>query len=126
MTVLLNDTDQDCGALRLCPGSHREPYHSPVREKKAGHFSTEQRRLGADMVSRYAPIDAVGKKGDAYIFHMNMFHSSGANVSERTRYSAILRFHRMLANDYVPFRSIEKYNDYRLRVVESKFSRARA
>ena len=46
------------------------------------------------------------------MMHMDTFHRSGHNVSERIRFSAIFRFHRMMADDYVPFGLLYEYNPY--------------
>ena len=60
--------------------------------------------------------------GDAYLFDMNTFHRSGRNVSDRIRFSALMRFHRVFADDYVPHRWVETYNQHVLKAVEAKFS----
>ena len=122
MTVLLSDTDDDIGAMQICPGSHLEKFYPPTEQVKTDHFSTEQRRIDESLVSRYAPISAVGKIGDAYLFDMNTFHRSGRNISSRIRFSALMRFHRMFADDYVPHRWVETYNQYVLKTVETRFS----
>ncbi len=122
MSVLLNDTDETLGALRLCPGSHREGFLPLVQHEKRDGFSTEQRGIDPKCVEKYPELVMEGRKGDVLFFDMNMFHRSGANRSSRIRYSAILRFHRMLADDYVPFRSGAEYNKWVLEQVEKRFA----
>jgi ectoine hydroxylase-related dioxygenase (phytanoyl-CoA dioxygenase family) len=122
MTLFLSDTDEEVGAMQICPGSHLEKYHPPVEQVKTDHYSTEQRRIDESLVARYTPISAVGKAGDAYLFDMNTFHRSGRNTSDRIRFSALMRFHRMFADDYVPHRWVETYNQHVLKAVEAKFS----
>jgi hypothetical protein len=122
MTVLLNNTDDATGAMQICPGSHLEKYHVPKEQVKADHYSTEQRSVDERLVSRYSPVSATGQTGDAYLFDMNTFHRSGRNVSNRIRFSALMRFHRVFADDYVPHRWVETYNESVRKAVEAKFA----
>ena len=122
LTILMSDTDENMGALEICPRSHTEKYHPPKLEEKKDYTTSEQRTIDADLVKKYPTVNAVGALGDAYLLHMNTFHRSGENQSARIRFSAIMRFHRMFADDYVPYRWVEKFNENVRNKIDTKFA----
>ena len=110
--VALQDVTEDMGALHICPGSQREGLLAPETTEKRDYVTTEQRAVPAETVARYPEARGVCGKGDVLMMHMDTFHRSGHNASGRIRFSAIFRFHRMMADDYVPFGLLYQYNPY--------------
>ncbi len=112
VTAALHDIPATLGALRVCPKSHLEGYARSLDSQKTDYETSEQREVPAELVARYAPLDAPLRKGDVLCVAMNLIHRSGDNVTERIRYSALTRFHRMTADDYVPFGLLYQFNDF--------------
>ncbi|WP_341702925.1 phytanoyl-CoA dioxygenase family protein [Ferrovibrio sp.] len=110
--VALQDTPEDMGALHICAGSQREGLVAPETRDKQDYITTEQRAVPDSAVASYQQTRGVCKKGDVLLMHMDTFHRSGHNTSDRIRFSVIYRFHRMLADDYVPFGLLYQYNPY--------------
>lgn len=118
LTVPLQDTPAELGALEICPGSHKEGFVRAEIENKKDDITTQQRLVPADRIARYEKTIVGAKAGDAFVIEMNLFHRSGVNQSERIRYSAIGRYHRMMAEDFVPFRLEHVFSDSSLAVVK--------
>ena len=105
ITIAMQDTPARLGALNICPGSHRQGLVEPEQAAKDDYETTEQRAVPQDLVDKYEPAMAELKKGDMLIIHMNVFHRSGDNMSDRFRFSALARYHRIMASDFVPARA---------------------
>ncbi len=112
ITIALQDTPTQLGALNVCPGSHREGLVAPEQTAKDDYETTEQRAVPQDLVAKYQPAMAELKKGDMLVIHMNVFHRSGDNLSDRFRFSALARYHRIMTPDFVPFGLLYQFNDF--------------
>ncbi|MBT5107435.1 MAG: phytanoyl-CoA dioxygenase [Rhodospirillaceae bacterium] len=94
LAVLLDDATEFSGCLHLLPGSHREGRKDPYWDDKTAY------KLWAvgptamkDMIKRYPdPIRVDGKAGTAAIFHCNLLHASGHNLSAQDRWQAYFCF----------------------------------
>lgn len=111
-TVALQDITAAGGALLICPGSHREGYVVPEEMAKQSYESSEQRKIPAALVEKYPEVAAEVGIGDVLFINMNLFHRSGKNTNQRIRFTALSRFHRIMAPDYVPFGLIYQFNTY--------------
>ncbi len=112
VTIALQDTSAELGALNVCPGSHREGLIEPEQTSKDDYETTEQRAVPQPLVDKYPHTIAELGKGDMLIIHMNMFHRSGTNMSDRFRFSALCRYHRIMTSDFVPFGLLYQFNDF--------------
>jgi hypothetical protein len=111
-SVALQDITEEMGALHFSVGSHRAGLIEPETGMKRDYHTTEQRAVPAEAVARYPEARGACRKGDVVLIHMDVFHRSGHNMSDRIRFSALFRYHRMLADDYVPFGLLYQYNPY--------------
>ena len=119
-TVALQDIVPECGALVVCPGSQREGLVEPAVGEKADYETTEQRKVPEELVDRYEEQFAEARKGDVLLMNLNLFHRSGYNEQEYIRYSALCRFHRIMAPDYVPFGLLYNFNGFMEKRVAKK------
>lgn len=110
VTTVLQDTPENMGALNICAGSHNEKAVDPEYTDGVNAEKTEQRSIAKSLVSKYPLKVCELHRGDTLIFNLNLFHSSGYNTSNRIRYSALCRYHRISADDYVPYRVYHKFN----------------
>jgi hypothetical protein len=110
--VAMRDVPMELGPLVVCAGSHREGIAALKITDKRDYVTTEQREIDPDHVSRYEQRSVPVDRGDVVVMNMNTFHRSGTNTSAQFRFSALWRYHRMMADDYVPFRVYLKYNSF--------------
>jgi ectoine hydroxylase-related dioxygenase (phytanoyl-CoA dioxygenase family) len=112
-TVALNDISEENGALRVCPKSHKRGFLGVTEgASKESYEVSEQLIVSDNEVSTYEEISANLKSGEVLFINMNLFHRSGHNSSNRFRFTALTRIHKMSADDYVPFGIIFNYNAY--------------
>ena len=96
MLVMLEEATELSGCLYFLPGTHKlgrlEPYFD---ESTAYKFMAAPPELMKDILaSRPAPVPITGKPGTAAIFHCNMLHASGHNLSHRDRWHVYMCFNR--------------------------------
>ncbi len=108
--VALQDVTEETGAMQICVGSHKDGLVKPEMIGKSDYITSEQRAVPQEKVSAYPKAYGTCKKGDVILMHMDTCHRSGENISSGIRFSAIYRFHRMMADDYVPFTLLYEYN----------------
>ena len=94
MAILLNDATEFNGCLYMLPGSHREgrknPYFDESTVYKLWAVGPAAMR---DMIARYPdPVPITGKAGTAVIFHCNLLHASGHNLSAEDRWQVYFCF----------------------------------
>jgi ectoine hydroxylase len=85
--VMLDDTAEISGALYVVPGSHRAGALTHVEDLEVGAlnpWSVERGRLD-EVLARTPPIPVLGRAGATVMFHSNLVHGSGHNMSNRDR-----------------------------------------
>ena len=90
LMVMLDDADAFSGCLWFLPGSHRRGRVPPRWDKSTAYGFWA---LPADVVREACaggvrPVAVAGKAGDAALFHCNLFHASGHNLSPQNRWQA--------------------------------------
>ena len=96
MMVMLHDASEIGGCLYFLPGSQQaqrvEPYFDTSTTYKLWAVGPERMR---ELMERYPDAVAItGKAGSAAIFHCNLLHASGHNLSPRDRWQAYFCFNR--------------------------------
>lgn len=85
--VMLDDAAEISGALYFVPGSHRAGTISHVEDPEIGAlnpWSVDRRGL-AEVLQETPPVPVLGRAGTTVIFHSNLVHGSGHNMSQRDR-----------------------------------------
>ena len=112
-SVALQDVSIELGALQVCCGSQRHGSVTPTITDRQDSQATLQRTVPDEVIGGYQQVHATMKAGDTLFLNMNTIHRSGINSSNRIRFSALCRFHRMITDDYVPYRILPpKLNDF--------------
>ena len=120
--IPLSDITPDLGPLQVCPKSHHEGELKVVQNKNlpddiSGETVDE---VKPEYVAKYSIMDVEIKKGDVLFFDTKLFHRSGANTSNKIRFSCQTRYAINTAEDFVPFRETKVYNKFVLEQVSQK------
>ncbi|WP_374569137.1 phytanoyl-CoA dioxygenase family protein [Ideonella sp.] len=106
MAVLLDDSTDFNGPLLMIPGSHKEGFHIAVKNEIAEYDAqspwlsnttaklryTADRNLLKRMVEKNGIVTGKGRAGDCIVFHANLFHGSGVNMSPFDRRVAFISY----------------------------------
>ncbi|MGZ6987182.1 MAG: phytanoyl-CoA dioxygenase family protein [Ilumatobacteraceae bacterium] len=109
--IPLHDMVESLGPVTFCRGSHLRGRLSIESSGKDDYETSEQFRIPVDEIAKFEPWSSVCEAGDAVFFHMDVFHRSGRNVSNRFRFSGGARFHRVAVEDFVPGRLVYQPNE---------------
>jgi hypothetical protein len=102
----LVDLFPENGTLKLLEGSQNESTLEHKLGSSNSEHTSEKFEVPESIVNKYSEIDLYANKGDLVIFQMNLIHKSGFNSSHGVRYTAGARFHKTLADDFLPGRLI--------------------
>lgn len=100
--VPMHDVNEEHGALIVCPGSHKHGRLGSKKVNESNVFVSEQYTVPKKLVDSFKQKTAVMKRGEILIQNMDLFHRSGRNVSSQIRFSAIVRYSKMLKDDFLP------------------------
>ena len=92
--IMLDDASEIGGCLYFLPGSHmlgrKEPYWNDTTGYNLHALPAED--VTAALAELGEPVAVAGKAGDAAVFHCNLFHASGHNLSPKSRCQAYFCF----------------------------------
>jgi ectoine hydroxylase-related dioxygenase (phytanoyl-CoA dioxygenase family) len=98
--VPLSTITPDMGSIVTCSGSHRAQLHHVGRASRELH--SDVLRISDDVASRYEIQSVNVQEGDAVFMNMATIHRSGDNISNKMRFVALVRFHRVRTDDFCP------------------------
>jgi len=86
--VMLNDTTEFSGGLYIIPGTHRLGLLESVQDTSTAYklWSIPKQKMIEVMKSSPAPVPVTGRAGTAVLFHCNVLHASGHNLSAEDRW----------------------------------------
>ena len=86
--VMLNDTSEFSGGLYIIPGSHKRGLLESVRDTSTGYpiWALPKQTMIDVLRSSPPPVPVVGKAGTGVLFHCNVLHGSGHNLSAEDRW----------------------------------------
>jgi ectoine hydroxylase len=95
--VMLDDATQMNGCLYLLPGSHRDGRTDPYFDTATAYklWAVKPQDVKAFMQTSAAPVSITGPAGTAAVFHCNLLHASGHNLSADDRWQAYFCFNRV-------------------------------
>ena len=92
--VMLSDSAEMNGALYVVPGSHKrgriEPYYDESTSYK--FWAVPKRDVIEVLKHSPAPVPIVGPAGTCVLFHCNLLHASGHNLSAEDRWHIYISF----------------------------------
>lgn len=95
--VMLDEATEFNGCLYLLPGSHRDGRVNPYFDTSTAYklWAVSPSDVRDYMRSAPAPVPLVGPPGTAAIFHCNLLHASGHNLSADDRWQAYFCFNKV-------------------------------
>ncbi len=87
--VLLDEATERNGCVYIAPGSHKLGRQEPYADEETTAYkqwTIEREQLVGLLNELPEPIPLVGPPGTAVIFHCNVLHASGHNLSPRDRW----------------------------------------
>ena len=96
MLVMLEDTKEISGCLYFLPGTHKMGRIDPELDESTVYklWATPTERMKAILGQHPEPVPIVGRAGTAALFHCNLLHASGHNLSHRDRWAAYMCYNR--------------------------------
>lgn len=92
---LVRDTDEQDGTIEVCAGSHRAGVAPQTWEDRDG--GATQIIVDRQVTSLYFSKPVPMKLGQMMFFDSRLFHRSGKNTSDHTRYSLVGQYHDIAA-----------------------------
>jgi ectoine hydroxylase len=86
--VMLNDTTEFSGGLYIIPGTHRLGLLESVQDTSTAYklWSIPKQTMIDVLRSSPKPVAVTGRAGTAVLFHCNVLHASGHNLSGEDRW----------------------------------------
>jgi ectoine hydroxylase len=92
--VMMTDSVEMNGALYVLPGSHRrgriEPYYDDSTSYK--FWAIPKSQMISILRESESPVPIVGPAGSAVLFHCNLLHASGHNLTAEDRWHIYISF----------------------------------
>ncbi len=92
--VMMTDSVEMNGALYVIPGSHRrgriEPYYDESTSYK--FWAVPKQDIVSVLKQSEKPVPVAGPAGTAVLFHCNLLHASGHNLSAEDRWHIYISF----------------------------------
>lgn len=94
--VMLEEATELSGCLYFLPGTHRMGRVEPFLDESTAYkfMAAPPERMKSILASHPAPVAVTGKPGTAAIFHCNLLHASGHNLSHRDRWHVYMCYNR--------------------------------
>src|SRR5690554_1627174 len=95
--VMLNEASELSGCLYFVPGSHKLGRLDAELDEKTTSYKlwTVPKQKMIDLMGEYGdPVAIVGEPGTVVIFHPNIVHGSGHNMSPRARWQMYFVYNR--------------------------------
>lgn len=96
MTIVLTEASEFNGCLYVLPGSHKDGRSDPYFDDSTAYklWAAKPTDMQAYMKRFPAPVPITGKAGTAAIFHCNLLHASGHNLSPEDRWQIFFCFNQ--------------------------------
>ena len=95
--IMLDVATEFGGCLHFQPGSHREGRIEPYWDESTAYkvWAVPPGQVRKSLEEGNTPISITGKPGDAALFHCNLLHASGQNLSATNRWQVYFCFNRV-------------------------------
>jgi len=95
--IMLDEATELGGCLHFQPGSHRQGKIEPYWDESTAYklYAVPPEQVRRSLTEGKPPIPVTGKPGDAVLFHCNLLHASGQNLSAIDRRQIYFCFNKV-------------------------------
>lgn len=104
---LVNTTKKN-GTLIIKPKSHNVYENVSYLKSKGGKYKSKQFLIKESYLNKFKTSHINVNANSVLASYANLFHKSGNNSSKKVRFTIIVRFYKILVNDYVHYRNNKK------------------
>lgn len=97
-TVLLDEATEQNGCLYIVPGSHKLGRQEPYADEETTSYkqwTIERERLVELLDQLPKPVALAGPPGTVAVFHCNVLHASGHNLSPKNRWQIYIVYNQV-------------------------------
>ena len=98
------------GALEIKPKSHSEK-NVFIINSKWKKFHTPQLTVPKKYLDKYVTKIVPMKRNSCLCMFANLFHKSGKNISNKVRFTVIVRFNKINSKDFYLYRKSKTYKN---------------
>lgn len=91
------------GTIQLKPGSQIEKNVS-YQKSRGKKLITKQILVADEYLEKYKTKSLSVKKKSCAVMYANVFHKSGENISNKVRFTFVVRFNKLLSKDYLYYK----------------------
>ncbi|MDB2617961.1 phytanoyl-CoA dioxygenase family protein [Candidatus Pelagibacter bacterium] len=102
----LIDTDFNNGTLIIKKGSYNHSFSSSRLEKTGSNLRSKQILVKKKYLKKYNSETINVKKNSSVVIYSGLFHKSGKNISDKVRFTVLIRFNKLLSKDFKYFRNL--------------------
>lgn len=95
--VMLDEASEMNGCLYMLPGSHRDGRNDPYFDTSTAYklWAVKPQDVKSTMQQSAPPVPIIGPPGTVAVFHCNLLHASGHNLSAHNRWQVYFCFNRV-------------------------------
>ena len=95
--IMLDEATEMNGCLYFLPGTHRDGRTDPYFDTSTSYklWAVQPQDVKRYMSDGVEPVPIIGAAGSVAVFHCNLLHASGHNLSARDRWQAYFCFNRV-------------------------------
>ena len=108
--IPLIDANKKNGTLDIKIGSENSSYHCSNLIKKSTKYHSKQILVDKKHLKKYKTKSIPVKKNNGLVTFNGLFHRSGVNLSNKFRFTFVIRYGNMFSDDFVFRRNLRKKN----------------
>lgn len=106
--IPLINTNKKNGTLIIKPGSEFSNSNCSHIKSKTSKFKSQQILVKKIFLEKYKDKHVSVKRRQALLTYSGIFHKSGKNISNKIRFTIIMRYNNIFSKDFIYYRNLEK------------------
>ena len=102
----LIDTNEKNGTLIIKPGSQNSSFNCSTRVSKGDKYHSEQILVKEKYLKKYKSKSVNVEKNSALATYCGIFHKSGINLSNKIRFTIVVRYNNQFSKDFSLYRNL--------------------
>ncbi|MAU58304.1 MAG: hypothetical protein CMC33_01425 [Flavobacteriaceae bacterium] len=106
--IPLINTNKKNGTLIVKPGSEFSNSNCSYVKSKTSKFKSQQILVKKKFLEKYKDKHVSVKRRQALLTYSGIFHKSGENISNKIRFTIIMRYNNIFSKDFMYYRNLKK------------------